>query len=164
MVAVRTMKKGFTIVELLIVIVVIGILAAITIVAYNGVQQKARDAQRRSDLTLLNKYVKMYVSENDSPPSTTGGCYAAKSTVLSGCEAYTTLDKVTSYVAKLPIDPKNTAEYNYQYRRGYKANSTASNIIGGNANDYVILGRLEGSNPVTPFEFGGITYNYIIQN
>jgi type IV pilus assembly protein PilA len=38
---------GFTIVELLIVIVVIGILAAIAIVSFNGVTGKARDAQRQ---------------------------------------------------------------------------------------------------------------------
>lgn len=37
-------SKGFTIVELLIVIVVIGILAAITIVSYTGIQSKARTA------------------------------------------------------------------------------------------------------------------------
>jgi len=42
--------SAFTIVELLIVIVVIGILAAITIVAFNGVQQKARTATLQSDL------------------------------------------------------------------------------------------------------------------
>ena len=46
---VRKKQTGFTIVELLIVIVVIGILAAITIVAFNGVQQRARDAQRRQN-------------------------------------------------------------------------------------------------------------------
>lgn len=38
----RGRESGFTIVELLIVIVVIGILAAITIVAYNGIQERAR--------------------------------------------------------------------------------------------------------------------------
>jgi prepilin-type N-terminal cleavage/methylation domain-containing protein len=43
-------QKGFTIVELLIVIVVIGILAAITIVAYNGVQQRATASATQSDL------------------------------------------------------------------------------------------------------------------
>ncbi len=47
--------SGFTIVELLIVIVVIGILAAITIVAYNGVQQKARNAAQSSVLTQAAK-------------------------------------------------------------------------------------------------------------
>lgn len=46
-----TRQPGFTIVELLIVIVVIGILAAITIVAYNGVQNRARDTTAISDLT-----------------------------------------------------------------------------------------------------------------
>jgi general secretion pathway protein G len=43
-------QSGFTIVELLIVIVVIGILAAITIVAYNGVQNRAKTAALTSDL------------------------------------------------------------------------------------------------------------------
>ncbi|MCA9336234.1 prepilin-type N-terminal cleavage/methylation domain-containing protein, partial [Candidatus Saccharibacteria bacterium] len=42
--------SGFTIVELLIVIVVLAILAAITIVAYNGIQQRSRDSIRKSDL------------------------------------------------------------------------------------------------------------------
>ena len=46
---------GFTIVELLIVIVVIGILAAITIVAFNGVTAKAREATMKANLSSLQK-------------------------------------------------------------------------------------------------------------
>lgn len=52
--------KGFTIVELLIVIVVIGILAAITIVAFNGVQQRARVAAMQSDLTNSAKQLENF--------------------------------------------------------------------------------------------------------
>jgi prepilin-type N-terminal cleavage/methylation domain-containing protein len=48
-------QKGFTIVELLIVIVGIGILAAITIVAYNGLQDRARTAQINADMENLDK-------------------------------------------------------------------------------------------------------------
>jgi type IV pilus assembly protein PilA len=48
-------QTGFTIVELLIVIVVIGILAAITVVAYSGIQQRARDAKIASALQSVNK-------------------------------------------------------------------------------------------------------------
>ncbi len=50
---------GFTIVELLIVIVVIGILAAITIVAYNGVQARAQLAKRESDVATYYKAIVM---------------------------------------------------------------------------------------------------------
>lgn len=51
---------GFTIVELLIVVVVIAILAAITIVTFNGVQMRARDSARRQDLGVLAKAIKLY--------------------------------------------------------------------------------------------------------
>lgn len=52
-------QKGFTIVELLIVVVVIAILAAITIVAYNGIQNRASDSVVQSDLDTLAKKVKI---------------------------------------------------------------------------------------------------------
>ena len=51
-------KKGFTIVELLIVIVVIAILAAISVVAYNGIQDRAKQSQIKSDLRSLDAAVK----------------------------------------------------------------------------------------------------------
>lgn len=54
-----TRQAGFTIVELLIVIVVIGILAAITVVAYNGVQERAQEAKRDSDLSQYYKAIIM---------------------------------------------------------------------------------------------------------
>lgn len=68
------MKKaisGFTIVELLIVIVVIAILAAITIVAYNGVQTRA---ENNKTITAVGTYVKafqLYTIDNGQYPSTT---------------------------------------------------------------------------------------------
>lgn len=48
-----TKQKGFTIVELLIVIVVIAILAAISIVAFTGIQQRGRDSERASDVSNI---------------------------------------------------------------------------------------------------------------
>lgn len=53
-------RKGFTIVELLIVIVVIGILAAITIVAFNGVQSRAHRSTAMSDLSAFRKKMELY--------------------------------------------------------------------------------------------------------
>lgn len=59
----RTMKQwaqkqtGFTIVELLIVVVVIAILAAISIVSYNGITERARVSQANSELRTLEKAI-----------------------------------------------------------------------------------------------------------
>jgi prepilin-type N-terminal cleavage/methylation domain-containing protein len=58
-------QKGFTIVELLIVIVVIGILATLVIVTFTGVQQKARDSQRKTDINAVESHVQTYYAEND---------------------------------------------------------------------------------------------------
>lgn len=63
-------QKGFTIVELLIVIVVIGILAAITIVAYSGIQNRANDTAVQSDLGNLAKKFELYKVDYGSYPVT----------------------------------------------------------------------------------------------
>ena len=65
-------EKGFTIVELLIVIVIIGILAAITIVAYNGIQARASNSRVQSDIKNVQKLVEAYNATNGSYPSTGG--------------------------------------------------------------------------------------------
>ena len=61
--------SGFTIVELLVVIVVIGILAAITIVAYTGISQKAVASALQSDLTNSAQQLKMYYTDHGTYPT-----------------------------------------------------------------------------------------------
>jgi prepilin-type N-terminal cleavage/methylation domain-containing protein len=63
-------SKGFTIVELLIVIVVIGILAAITIVAFNSVQNKARTAAISADLSGAARILAAHEAQEGSFPTT----------------------------------------------------------------------------------------------
>jgi type II secretion system protein G len=60
--------SGFTIVELLIVIVVIGILAAITIVAYNGIQLRAKTTTVNGDLANIQKVMLMYRADKGTLP------------------------------------------------------------------------------------------------
>ena len=66
----RGRTPGFTIVELLIVIVVIALLAAITVVAFNGVQQRARASAVSSSLATSKKKLELYKAENGTYPLT----------------------------------------------------------------------------------------------
>ena len=55
--------KGFTIVELLIVIVVIGILATLVIVTFAGIQKKGRDSQRQTDINSVASHVEAFYAQ-----------------------------------------------------------------------------------------------------
>ena len=61
-------QKGFTIVELLIVIVVIAILASISVVAYNGIRARSADAERQSDISSVGKKLAQYRILNSHYP------------------------------------------------------------------------------------------------
>lgn len=94
---------GFTIVELLIVIVIIAILAAITIVAYNGIQNRAKDNKRYSDAKNIMKAIEVYKTMSDSgqPPQHT--------TSIDMATLRTTL--ATQDISGIPDD----TEYPYRY-------------------------------------------------
>lgn len=66
------MKKGtsgFTIVELLIVVIIIAILASVTVVAFNGVQARARDAQRDTAVSAIRKGLELYKIDTGGYPT-----------------------------------------------------------------------------------------------
>lgn len=65
-------SSGFTIVELLIVIVIIGILSALVINVYNGIQQRARNTSRIASAKELLKLTAAYIAQEGRYP---GGGY-----------------------------------------------------------------------------------------
>ena len=93
----QTRSRGFTIVELLIVIVVIAILAAITIVAYNGIQNRANTSAGAAAANSLVKKLETFNTLNSVYPSycqlvtnsmvPTGAAPVAPATGLGGCTA-----------------------------------------------------------------------------
>ena len=68
----KKQNRGFTIVELLVVIVVIGILAAITIVSYTGITSRANTTKALSNAQSAQSVAEIYFAENSVYPATIG--------------------------------------------------------------------------------------------
>lgn len=96
-------QKGFTIVELLIVVVVIAILAAITIIAFSGVTQRANNSKRISEAGSLIKLIKLYRAQYDVWPSTAATIFCAGDSSLGACNNVT-----TPPYANVTFEPLNT--------------------------------------------------------
>lgn len=115
------MKKttiGFTIVELLIVIVVIAILAAISVVAYTGIQTRTRDTIRSSDMATIVKSLEAYYVVNGEYPASYNPSGGASGWEMSHDVAAgrVFIQDLGGHVgSKIPIDPSNTSTLNYQY-------------------------------------------------
>lgn len=119
--------SGFTLVELLVAMSIIGILSAIVFVNFSGVSGVGRDAQRQSDLRTLQTAVEQYknkygrypaqgcggsgqwaTSQNlDSTPITFTGNYAT-------CNNYIA-DIVPEFISRLPQDPRSGSGLGYAY-------------------------------------------------
>ena len=132
-------RHGFTIVELLIVIVVIAVLAAITIVAFNGVQLRARDADRAQDMATIKKALLMYQADNGGVQRTT--TYAGNDG--GGWDSSATAPWMSflgsQYGGPIPVDPINTPN----------TVGTGDPTLGGQSYFYYCYNAGSGPNPAT---------------
>ena len=144
--------NGFTIVELLIVIVVIAILAAITVVAFNGVQQRGRDSRRVADMNAISKALELYKAQNGRYPTVNytglGGQGGWESSAREASGQF--LHELRSYGLSngTPVDPVNDGvedftttarsanHYTYAYYRYPAGNSGCDTAKG----PYYVLG------------------------
>lgn len=90
-------KKGFTLLELLVVISIIAILIGLASVSYTTAQRKGRNSKRRGDMQSVSKAFEQYYALNQAY---TNNC----STMATG-----------SIPQGLPSDPKNAAPYTYSF-------------------------------------------------
>ena len=137
----NTTHKGFTLVELLVVVAIIGILATIVLSSLSSARERARDARRLSDIATIQNALEMYANDN-------GGVYPTTSWQGSHTATWANLESILG--TTLPVDPINTStdtdprsastgNYVYSY---YGANG--STWCNGRA--YMLVFNLEGKN------------------
>lgn len=143
------MKKGFTLVELLVAISIIAVLSTIGLASFSGTQSKARDSVRKSDLRTLATTLEIYYQQKGTYLISSGSCIdgTATSTI------YTNADFVKLISGDVPKDPKTNEPYCYE-------------AVTGGLN-YTLYAKLE--NCPTQGTIPGIDcqtskYNYLIQS
>lgn len=108
----KTARRGFTLIEIMIVIAIIGVLSSIVLASLGPARMKARDARRIEDLHEINNALALYYSDHhEYPPSPCGydcnGYYYSfdnyDSASWSILQTY-----LAPYLSKLPVDPINS--------------------------------------------------------
>ena len=119
------MNKGFTLIEILVVITIISLLAGAAFLSYSQINKAARDARRKSDLEQIRMALEMYRSANDVYPDSLTTCQSGDSLTDSNNN---------TYLSDIPNDPR-CSDYKYYY--------TPIADGDGNNTDYTLGARLE---------------------
>lgn len=101
-------EDAFTLIELLIVVAIIGILSALLMTNFIGIRQRARDAQRKSDIRQMQSALELYRSDVGSYPSP-GGSNTLNATACPTPSAFAA--NGTTYMQQTPCDPLASSGY-----------------------------------------------------
>lgn len=116
-----TGRRGFTLVELMITIVVIAVLAAVSVTSYIGLRERARDTRRLSDVRTITQALDVYRAKFGQYPAhqTASGIWEA---TLNYSDNFLNSLVTSGILQKVPVDPVNNPTHYYRYYR-YTAGS-----------------------------------------
>lgn len=103
-------NQGFSLLEMLVVMAIMGIILTVSAVSYLTIQQKGRDSRRQTDIEQLRTALEVYRSQTGAYPS-----IAADNTWANASNLNNVL-VTPGYMQKIPSDPQQSATYPYQYK------------------------------------------------
>lgn len=111
-----SLHSGFTLIELLVVVAIIGILSALLMSNFIGVRQRARDAQRKSDMRQIQSALELFRADNGTYPSygtTTLPCGTSSTIDADGIINASPPAGKAVYMQAIPCDPSKSTGYFY---------------------------------------------------
>lgn len=116
-------NTGFTLIEILIVISIIGVLTGISIFGLKGAREAGRDTRRKADLESIRSALEMYKADNGTYPAE-AWCDSSIGSAGSACPPASSAgdwngtiatELEPDYISNLPVDPINDSTYYYYY-------------------------------------------------
>lgn len=139
--------KGFTLIELIVVITIIGLLVAVVLASLSVSRQKGRDAQRASQTQEILKAFELFYSNNGVYPNDGVSGVGHAPVLLSSTGAQI---QSSGLMPRIPEDPLYDSAEGYRYCSSDEGNSLALlvNIENDSGTDYCVVSRgpLEYSN------------------
>jgi prepilin-type N-terminal cleavage/methylation domain-containing protein len=110
----RLSTAGFSLIELMVSITIIGILASIIYANFGGGNAKARDAERQTDLRILQTALSQYKQQNGRYPAAGCGVGSGNWASESMCRDYI-VGLTPTFITRLPTDPRRGSNPGYSY-------------------------------------------------
>lgn len=145
-------QSGFTIIELLIVIIVIGILALLVITTFSGVQQRARNTERETDVKAIHGQIEAYYSNEDKYPTLAN--LQDDAWVQSNLKGLDTAALTAPRATGNNIVGTGAAEGNYQYAPTPDG-CTNTEAAPGDCTGYTLTATLEGGGTFVKNDLAG---------
>jgi len=111
-------SRGFTLIEVMIVIVIIGILTAVVLASLSTARAKSRDTKRISDISQLQLAIALYLNKYGKFPVAASNNNGANAALGGPLE--TALVGTDKFIAQMPTDPFNNTQNAVLYKYGYK--------------------------------------------
>ena len=137
---------AFTIVELLIVIVVIAILAAISIIAYRGIQDRATNTSIINSVSQTLKMIQAYVAETGEYPELSSACVTSTTGCADANVAISSSPIFDTNMQKVGTPPKSTATLGGTTRYGVIYTYQATRTLDSQSRPAILLYYLQGIN------------------
>ena len=112
----KKLQTGFTLIELMIVVAIIGILAAIAIPKFSNSSQRSKESSLRANLKLVRNAIDLFRADTGAFPATMAGLTAPTTAGLSAAAATCTIaatDWRGPYLQAVPVDPVSGSALTY---------------------------------------------------